>query len=71
MLEERIKYLEDSRDWWKNKYDKEHKEFKELKYNVNKALNYIKEVWEHTNMPTNTIVALRTIEHILGSDKEC
>lgn len=43
----------------------------ELQQRIDKALNYIDWVWNNTNKPTNTIVALRTLEYILQVvDKE-
>ena len=65
-----------------NKYEEEHKTTYEIwkkdiyLYNslvdrIDKAIEYIDWVWNNTNKPTNTIVALRTLENILqGSDKE-
>lgn len=49
---------------WESKFYDEAKK-------VDKAIEYINWVWNNTNKPTNTIVALRTLENILqGSDKE-
>lgn len=57
------RFIEDSL-----KYEKEYQDYANRTI---KALNYINDVWIHTSMPTNTIVALRTLENILkGSDKE-
>ncbi len=49
---------------WESKFYDEAKK-------VDEAIEYINWVWNNTNKPTNTIVALRTLENILkGSDKE-
>lgn len=57
------RFIEDSL-----KYEKYYQDYANR---IIKALNYIDDVWIHTSMPTNTIVALRTLENILrGSDKE-
>ena len=49
---------------WESKFYDEAKK-------VDRAIEYINWVWNNTNKPTNTIVALRTLENILqGSDKE-
>lgn len=64
--------------WWRNRYnaivkqnDENHKKLVKEQEKIEKAIEYIDWVWSNTNKPTNTIVALRTLENILqGSDKE-
>ena len=62
-IEEIEKLTAESTKWESKFYDEAKK--------VDKAIEYINWVWNNTNKPTNTIVALRTLENILqGSDKE-
>ena len=56
------RFIEDSL-----KYEKDYQDYANR---IIKALNYINDVWIYTSMPTNTIVALRTLENILRGDKE-
>lgn len=35
---------------------------------INKAIEYINWVWNNTNKPTNTIVALKTLDNILHGE---
>ena len=68
----------DNSTWWRNRYnaivkqnDDNHKKLVKEQEKIEKAIEYINWVWNNTNKPTNTIVALRTLENILrGSDKE-
>lgn len=63
-LKERVATLTAESTVWESKFYDEVKK-------TDKALKYIDEVWEKTSMPTNTIVALRTLQRILiGEDKE-
>ncbi len=63
-LKQEIERLTFESTKWESKFYDEAKK-------VDKAIEYINWVWNNTNKPTNTIVALRTLENILqGSDKE-
>lgn len=62
-LQKEIEKLTVESTKWESKFYDEAKK-------VDKALEFINFTMDNTNMPTNTIVALRTLENILKGDKE-